>query len=231
MTIENKKQWKALLTKARRGNSDTQWEVGHYYEEGLTDNSGMAIVKPQPLRALYWYTLSAKNGNDTAQDALSTLLSSGDYIKRDMRSAIYWSKQAISQGNSSAAHNLGTIYRDLKKLSLAFYYYNQAVEMGDMDSMLQVGLCYLFGIGTKRDHDAAYKCIQKIIEDNTSYLCERTKEDAFYWMGIFHLLGIGGAKISVTKSRIFLEAANKDCDHEQANEILNILGKTKYIIS
>lgn len=73
--------------------------------------------------------------------------------------------------------------------------------------------------------------MQKIIEDNTSYLCERTKEDALYWMGIFHLLGIGDAKISITKARIFLEAANKDCDHEQANEILNIIGKTKYIIS
>lgn len=163
MAIENKKQWKNLLAKARRGDSEAQWEVGYYYEAGLADHLGMTIVKSQPLRALHWYTLSAKNGNDSAQDALSALLSSGDNIKRDMRSAIYWSKQAINQGNSSAAHNLGTIYRDLKKLSLAFHCYNQAVEMGDMESMLEIGLCYLFGIGTKRDHDA---CIQMHAENN-----------------------------------------------------------------
>ena len=50
-------------------------------------------------------------------------------------------------------------------------------------------------------------------------------------MGIFHLLGFGGVKKSVTKARDLLEAANKDCDHEQANEILNLIGKTKYIFA
>ena len=231
MTIENKKQWKNLLTKARRGNPDAQWEVGYYYEEGFTDKSGMAIVKPQPSRALHWYTLSAENGNDSAQIALGVLLSTGDGVKRDINSAIYWNQQAINQGNSSAAHNLGTIYRDLKKLSLAFKWYNRAVEMGDIDSVFQVGLCYLFGIGTKKDYEVAYKCMQKIIRDKSSNLCERTKEDALYWIGIFHLLGIGGAEKSVAKARSFLEAANKDCDHEQANEILNLIGKTKYILA
>ncbi len=228
MTIKNKKQWKCLLAKARRGNPDAQWEVGFYYEEGAVDNSGFTIVKPKPLRALHWYTLSAENGNDSSQNALSVLLSTGDGIKRDINSAIYWSKQAIKQGNASAAHNLGTIYRDLKKFSLAFQWYKRAVEMGSMDSLFQVGLCYLFGIGTKKDYKAAYKCMQQIVEEKSSNLCERTEEDAHYWMAIFHLLGIGGARRSVTKARKLLETANKDCDHEPANEILNLIGKTKY---
>ena len=231
MTIENKEQWKSLLAKARRGNSDAQWEVGYYYEEGLIDNSGRAIIKPQPLRALHWYTLSAEKGNDSSQNALGVLLSTGNGIKRDINSAIYWSKQAIKQGDASAAHNLGTIYRDLKKPSLAFQWYNRAVEMGSIDSVLQVGLCYLFGIGTKKDDEAALQCMQKIIKDKSTNTCERTEEDAHYWMGIFHLLGIGGAKRSVAKARKFLESANKDCDHEPANEILNLIGKTEYILA
>lgn len=231
MTIENKKQWKRLLAKAGRGNSDAQWEVGYYYEEGFTDKTGLTIVKPQPLRALHWYTLSAEQGDDSAQLALGCLLSTGNGIKRNIKAAIYWTKQAISQGNASAAHNLGTIYRDLKKPRLAFHWYNRATEMGDNDSLFQVGLCYLFGIGTKQNHEAAYKCFQEIIKDKSSSLCERTEEEAFYWVGIFHLLGIGGARKSVAKARVFLEAANKDCDHEQANEILNLIGKTKYILA
>lgn len=231
MTIKNKRQWKSLLEKARRGNPDAQWEVGHYYENGITDNSGIAIVRPQPSRAIHWYTLSAEQGDDSGQLALGRLLSTGDGVKRDMKAAIYWTKLAINQGNSSAAHNLGTIYRDLKKPSLAFHWYNRAVEMGDNDSLFQVGLCYLFGIGINQNHNAAYKCFQNIVNDKSSSLCERTEEDAHYWMGIFHLLGIGGARRSVAKARSFLETANKDCDHEQANEILDLIGKTKYILA
>lgn len=231
MTIKNKKQWKSLLEKARRGNPDAQWEVGYYYEEGFTDNSGITIVKPQTSQALHWYTLAAEQGDDSGQLALGRLLSTGDGVKRDMKAAIYWTKRAINQGNSSAAHNLGTIYRDLKKPRLAFHWYNRAVEMGDNDSLFQVGLCYLFGLGTKQNHKAAYKCFHDIITLNSSNICDRTEEDAFYWMGIFHLLGFGGVKKSVTKARDLLEAANKDCDHEQANEILNLIGKTKYIFA
>jgi TPR repeat protein len=231
MTIENKKQWKILLEKASRGNPDAQWEVGYYYEEGFTDNSGIAIVKPEPSQALHWYTLAAEQGDDSGQLSLGRLLSTGDGVKRDMKAAIYWTKRAINQGNSSAAHNLGTIYRDLKKQRLAFHWYNRAVEMGDYDSLFQVALCYLFGLGTKQNPEAAYKCFQDITNYKSLNICERTEEDSLYWMGIFHLLGIGGAKKSVAKARDLLEAANKDCDHEQANEILNLIGKTKYILA
>jgi hypothetical protein len=230
MTIANKKQWESLLAKARRGNPDAQWEVGYYYEDGFIDSSDIVIVKPQILRALHWYTLAAKQGNDSGQLSLSRLLITGNGVKRDMKEAIYWVKQALNQGAAGAAQNLGTIYRDLKKPKLAFHWYKRAVQMGDIDSLLQVGLCYLFGIGTKKDLDAAYKCFQQILNNETSSRYERTEEDAQFWLGIFHLLGIGGAKISVNKARCLLELANKDCDHEQANELLNIIGKTKNMV-
>ncbi len=231
MTIRNNSQWNNLLAKARRGNSDAQCDVGCYYEEGIIDNSGVIIVKPQPLRAFHWYSLSAEQGNDSAQLALGRFLSTGEIVKRDMKAAIYWTKQALNQGSSAAAHNMGKIYRDLKKPSLAFKWYNRAVEMGDLDSLFQVGLCYLFGFGTKKDCKAAYKCFQRIKNDMSSNSCERTEENALYWMGLFHLLGIGGLKRSVPKARGFLETANKDCDHEQANELLNLIGKAKYILA
>jgi TPR repeat protein len=231
MTVENKRQWNNLLAKARRGNSDAQWEVGYYYEEGIMSDSGATIVEPKPERALHWHTLSAEKGNDSGQLALGCLLSTGDGVKRDIKAAIYWTKQALNQGVSAAAHNLGTIYRDMKKPRLAFHWYNRAVEMGDLDSLLQVGLCYLFGFGTNQDYEVAYNSFQQIINDESSYSCERTEEDALYWMGIMHLIGIGSVKKSIRKARRLLETANKDCDHEQANELLNLIGKTKYILA
>jgi hypothetical protein len=48
-------------------------------------------------------------------------------------------------------------------------------------------------------------------------------------MAIIELLGNGKAKRSLTHARKMLESANADLDHEQANEILNIIGKSKYL--
>jgi uncharacterized protein len=229
MPINNKKEWNSLLAKARRGDPESQWEAGYYYEEGLVDNSGSSIIKPQPSRAIHWYTLSAKQNHIASQIALGNLLSTGDAVKRDTEAAIFWTKQAIKQGSSSAAFNLGTIYRDLAKPVVAFNWYYRAVKMGDLDALFQLGLCHLFGFGTKTDYQAAKECFNQILSDKAGNICERTLEDAAYWSGIIHLLGIGGTKKSFKKARMLFEKANKDDDHEQANELLNLVGKTKYI--
>ena len=231
MRIENKKEWNNLLAKARRGDPEAQWKVGYTYEEGTTNSVGTTLVKSQPSRALHWYTLSAKQGHTGSQIALGNLLSTGHCVKRDTEAAIFWTKLAIKQGSFSAAHNLGTIYRDLKKPVLAFRWYSRAVDMGNLDSLFQLGLCHLFGFGTKTDYKAANECFKQILNDNTANICERTREDASYWYGIIHLLGIGGTRKSVKKARKLLEEANKDDDHEQANELLNLIGKTKYLIA
>jgi len=228
--ITNKQQWKKALSQARRGDTDAQYTVGYYYEEGI-ENGDDVIVKPQILRAFHWYALAAEQGNDSAQLALGRLLSTGEGIRRDFKEAINWTKKALKQGSSSAAINLGTIYRDLKRPAMAFRWYNKAVEMGDLEAYYQVGLCYYFGFGVKTNFKAAYKCFKKIATEGKppQDLSERTQEDALYWMAIFHLLGIGEVKRSVTKARKLLESADKDWDHEQANEILNLIGKTKYM--
>jgi TPR repeat protein len=229
MEIIEKKKWEELLSLAQEGNSDAQWEVGYYHEEGAVDELQHLLVEKNSLQALYWHTLSAEQGNQSAQVSLSNLLSTGEDVERDYNAAIRWAKKAMSQGNASAAYNLGTIYRDLKKPAKAFRCYQQAVAMGDDDALLQVGLCYLFSHGTKQDLDTAYDCFQQIITRNSSASTQRTKENAYYWMAIFKLVGLGNTKKSVVNARKMLEIANADDDHEQANEILNVIGKTKYL--
>lgn len=229
MEVIEKEKWKTLLALAENGEAKAQYEVGYYYEEGAVDELNNLLVKKDSLKAFDWHTLSAKQGNQYAQISLSRFLSTGEYMAQDYKAAIYWAKEAMNQGNASAAFNLGTIYRDLKKPVMAFRCYQQAVTMGDNDALLQTGLCYLFGFGTKQDLDAAYHCLQQVIAEDASKSCQRTKENAYYWMAIFKLMGIGDTKKSVVTARKMLEIANADDDHEQANEILNIIGKTKYL--
>ena len=99
--------------------------------------------------------------------------------------------------------------------------------MGDYDSLLQLGLCYLLGYGTEKNYVVAQKSFEKILEVKELNICEETKENAQYWLGIISLLEFNHKRKSLKKARKFLELANHD--HEQANELLNIIGKTKYI--
>ena len=230
MRIINKKQLKKLLRKAKSGDHEAQWEVGSYYEDGLTDQDGNTLVPQKPKQAYQWYLLSAKQGNDSSQIALGNLLSTGYGVQRDFTKAIYWTKKGIKQGASHAAHNLGTIYRDMGKSKLSFKWYCRAVKMGDNDALLDVGLCQLFGYGVKQNFHTAYQSFQKALEDkHRAEICLRTIDDANYWIGVLHLLGIGQTKKSIIKSRKFLELANVDDDHDQANNLLNLIGKTKYM--
>jgi TPR repeat protein len=224
---ENK--WKQLLALAKAGSAEAQWEVGYCYESGAVDESGIILAKTDLLKAKRWYELSAEQGNSSAQVAMSNLLSTGDGIARDYESAVSWAKRAIAQGNAFGAFNLGTIYRDQGKPEMAFRYYRRAASMGDNDSLLQVGLCYLFGVGTKQNSSEACRCLNKIIAGKPSASCDRTKENALYWLSVIHLLGNGKTKKSVGRARKMLESANVDHDHEQANEILNIIGKSRYL--
>lgn len=224
-----KSKWPKLLSLAQGGNAEAQWEIGYCHEFGAVDKSGTILASIDPQEARHWYERSAAQGYCAAQNALSNLLSSGDVDSRDYAAAIYWAKKAIDQGDASAAHNLGTIYRDQRKPVMAFRCYQRAVSMGASDSLFQVSLCYLFGFGTKQDFAEAQRCLELIIASDTAAICQRTKEDALYWRAILYLLGLGGAKTSIGHVRQMLESANADDDHEQANEILNILGKGKYL--
>ena len=157
MEIITRKKLNRLLALAEAGSPDAQWEIGNYYEFGARDGLGKVLVKVDTSKAQRLYTLAAEKGNESGQVALSNLLSSGDKITRDYKGAIHWAKRAIAQGSACAAFNLGTICRDLNKPGMAFRWYTKAVSMGDKDAMLVVGLCCLFGYGTKRNHTSAYR--------------------------------------------------------------------------
>jgi tetratricopeptide (TPR) repeat protein len=226
MDTISKKRWDELRSLAKKGDANSRYEVGYYYENGGKDESNI-VVKIDPLKALHWYRLAAEQGEMSAQGALCVLLSSGDKVALDFESAICWAKKAIAQGDASAAHNLGTIYRDLNRQTMAFRCYVRAVAMGDNDSLLNIGLCHLFGIGTKKNINEANKCLNTIISGESTATCQRTKENARYWMAVLNLLDLGCTKKSVKRARCLLESSNVDDDHEQANEILNIIGKNR----
>lgn len=90
-------------------------------------------VEKAPQAARRWIELAAEAGNDKAQLALGVLL-----IDFDPVTAIDWYKQAVSQGNPYAAHNLALVYFEGSGVQVdlmqALAYANTSIELGNTAS-------------------------------------------------------------------------------------------------
>jgi TPR repeat protein len=220
------KLWRELTLKAKQGDAESQCDVGYYFENGAIDASHKPVVKANRSAARQWYTRAATQGDSWAQLSLSNLLSTGPDRFRNYPESIHWAKKAVNQHNASAAQNLGTVYRDMKKMRLAFRWYQRAVDMGNKESLLNLGLCHLFAAGTTRDVDAAEACLKQILRLKTDERTQRTFEHALYWIATLQLMGVSKRKNSIAQIRKMLQIANTDSDHEQANEVLLIIGRS-----
>lgn len=229
-TLE-KDEWTQLLASANSGDAQAQSDLGCYYENGANDASGIVLAAIDPHAARAWYQRAAEQGNRSAQEALSVLLSSDAVGTPDYPAAIDWAKKAIAQGSATAAYNLALIYRDQRKPKTAFRTFQRAATMGDTEALLQIGLSKLFGFGTPRDVAAAFVYLTKIAQLEPSNISQRSRENALYWQAVISLMGLAPDKHSVARARQMLESANADDDHEQANEILNLIGKTEYLVA
>lgn len=218
-----KKQWLALEKAANNGDAEALWECGYYFENGAANASGKVFLAPDRGEAIRCYLLAAELGNIAAMNSLSNLLSETEHA--DYPAAIAWAESAIKLGDSTAAYNLGLIYRDLAKPKRAIHYYQLAAKMGDDDAHLQIGLCHLLGHGTRIDHGSAQSSFQKVVEAPAITTSQRSREDAWYWLALLNLMGAGPRR-SVARARKMLERANADNDHESAGGILNVIGRS-----
>jgi len=216
--------WKSLLEKARKGDAKAQLDVGVYYADGFNDSKGKRLVAKDPAKAVHWYRLAAEQGNSEAQNQLGVCLSTGIGTRLDLKQALSWTTKAFAQGDSLAAHNLATIYRDMNQFNKAFELYNRAVAMGELDSLLEVGLSFYYGIGTTKNSQAACKCFKRILKAKPSKTTETTREDAYYMLGVASLEG-KGIKQSISKARSYFEQADKDDDHRAAQLLLWMTGR------
>lgn len=219
----NKENWKILLVAAHKGNAEAQSAVGTYYHSGYRDEDGNTIIRRDLKKALAWYRRAANGGNAAAQNALGYFLGSGIGITKDDKQAIYWTMKAIEAGDSSAASNLATIYRDQENYKKAFHWFRRAVEMGDEDSLCELGQYYYFGIGCRRSPALAVQCFKKLIKISWPKVSEVSRQNAMYWLGIARLQGSGVVR-SIGKAKSLFIKANKDNDHIPSHEMLLILG-------
>jgi TPR repeat protein len=82
---------------------------------------------------------AAKLGDRGAQINVGNYYDDGKGVRRSRSAALYWYKRAYRRGDSSAAHNIGVLWRNEGKLRRALSWFFRAVKLGDDESNLDIG--------------------------------------------------------------------------------------------
>lgn len=125
---DNTKEIQALTEKAEQGYIKAQYRLGCYYQDNRE-------VKPDAMKAFYYFTKAAKQGHIFAQEELGFMYFSGRGVKQDYNTAIELFTKSAEQGNRDAQYQLGMIYRKglqgvKKDINKAIFWYTKAAEQG-----------------------------------------------------------------------------------------------------
>lgn len=214
--IKNLTDWNALLGAAEGGDANLQLEVALYYDSGIY-LGGLEIVAPDAVLAYEWTMKAYEAGSVDAMERYANYLSDGVHCTQDKALAMKLYKKAMKAGSSSAAHNLGTEYRDQHNFERAFSLYKK----GDTD--LSVGLCYYYGVGVEQNRKKAFRVFKKMLK-SASFQSDYDVNEANYIIGRIYLEG-EVVKRSLSKARHHLLLASEDGDHRSAQQILWIIGR------
>jgi TPR repeat protein len=120
-----------------------------------TNNHKELTAKPLFLRAdKLWdqgklklafglFVEAAKAGDIGAEQNVGYFYDRGLGVRRNKTKAIYWYTRAYKHGYSSAATNIGTVWRDLQEPKRALLWFQRAAKMGDDDANLEIAKYYL----------------------------------------------------------------------------------------
>ncbi len=86
---------------------------------------------------------AAKLGNTSAQINLGNYYYDDRGVRRNRSAALYWFRRAHKRGYSTAAHNIGVVWRKEGNQRRSLYWFSRAVKLGDDESNLDIGEHFL----------------------------------------------------------------------------------------
>jgi hypothetical protein len=126
-----------LLSKAQKGDSDAQYQLGLLYERGSSE------IPPDQVKAVKWFTGLANQGDRRGENALGIAYMHGNGIPEDQAVGFEWFYKAALKGYPPAQFNLaGAYYRGRgtpKNDKEAFEWFVEAAKNGE--SSAQQTLC------------------------------------------------------------------------------------------
>jgi TPR repeat protein len=214
---KTQRSWKRRIASLRRavhaGDVAAMSELGLDLLEGIQDRRGNVLVRRDPRTAFHLLSEAAARGDVYAMASLGYTYDLGLGTMRNQRQALRWYRRASRLGSSMAATCAATVYRDARKPRLAFHWWRRSAAMDDGDAMADVGYCYQYGIGVRRNSRAATKAFKQAIKSRC--ITEFGREAAMYYLALLHVDG-GRARLAVP----LLKRADKDHDFPEASSVL-----------
>lgn len=173
--IDYNKGFSLLMEIAQSGNTQAMANVGWCYQTGRGMNADFQ-------KALVWYQKALDNGYSNMNWITSN-------INRSVHGLCQIAKEQIKQCDFSAAIQILEPFAKLGKdiiyttladayssnpsqnnclnYEKAFYYVNKSVELGNIDSLINEGKHYHYGLGVKEDVTKALECYTMAVEKGT----------------------------------------------------------------
>ncbi len=221
MQITTIEEWNNLISNLDSVDNDTLYDIAKNFEYGLEVN-GETIVTEDKIKAFDIYQKAYQRGHIDSAICLADFYSDEEFCQKNIPLAKKLYKKGVAEKNSTAVHNLATLYRDLGHYSKAFKLYKLEKKY-DKTHPIELAYCYYYGVGTKANKKKAFAIFQKITLEKKSQSMYDV-DNANYYLGLYYLEG-KIVKKSVKKARHYLNKANRDDDHYCANELLLIIGR------
>lgn len=152
---EEKAGFIALMRKARKGDAESQWQVGQTYAR-----------LGEPARALPVLQSAAATGHPRAASLLGSLHEEGDGIEKNRDEAMRWYRLAAEQGQPEAMASLGRLLlqeRGPEARESAWQWLRQAARFNDRDGQYHLGWL-LAQPGAAQDDEQACQLFLKAAE-------------------------------------------------------------------
>ena len=81
---------------------------------------------------------SARLGHVEAQQGVGYLFDVGKGVRRSVETAFKWYKIAARAGDAAAAANIGTLYKEQNKRTVAMRWFERALRLGIPDVLLEI---------------------------------------------------------------------------------------------
>lgn len=154
--------FKNYKKRAEAGDVIAQYNLALCYKNGIGVNKNTYYF-------ISWLQKSAQAGNSMAQVNLAHCYQIGYGVKKSKDSAIEWYKKASLVGNIYAMNNLACLTIETKKnVRFEVDILTQAAILGSDIAQLNLGICYLQGIGVEQNYNEAKKWLTESANQNNN---------------------------------------------------------------
>lgn len=132
--------------------------------------------------AVVWQYL-ARSGNPAAQHLLGTHYLNGWGVDADSATAYAWFIYAARQNLPASEYRIGQVFFKTGDMKETHRWWNKAAEHGHLAAQYNLGLLYLYGVGTDPDYGQA--------ADWLEIAADKGSAGAQFYLGMMYLKGQG----------------------------------------